>query len=398
MSKSPLSPIQLSFASALSPFAMVVVAPLLPELGRVFAADENGVQFVISAYLLGLALAQLVLGPVSDRFGRRPVLITSLVIYAIVSLICAAAPSLPVLIAARFVQACAAAGTAAICRAAVHDVHRGDTAAHYLAYIAAAHSVSHTLAPMVGGFVGAIVGWRGLFVALAVAGLVMAIHTARTLPETRLASGGGARFGIGHVLSTNLIMLRMPLFFCYALIYGLTGAGYYGFLAVAPGYFATRFGIGGATFGLSWSFMAVAFFIGAVLSARLVKPIGRARLTDASLAGSLLVGLSMPLCLAIWGATPVTLIGPLVVLSLTLGISSPLVLSAALGIDPTHAGTASGLMGSLAMGCAALLTPLAAAAYDGEAYSMVWPITATMVIMALLRCISLPLERKRTEV
>jgi DHA1 family bicyclomycin/chloramphenicol resistance-like MFS transporter len=388
-----LSRLQLSASSALSPFAMVVIAPLLPDLARSFRADPREVQFVLSAYLLGLTVAQLVLGPISDRFGRRPVLIASLLAYAVLSLVCAAAPSLPVLIAARFLQACAAAGTAAICRASVHDVHRGEAAAHYLAYIAAANSISNTLAPMVGGFVGAVTGWRGLFVGLAFIGLAMAAYTARAMPETRTATAA-TRFGIGHVLRTNALMLRRPLFLCYALIYGLTGAPYYGFLAVAPGHFAAHFGIGGAVFGMSWSLMAAAFLVGALISARAVKRIGQDRLTDAALIGSALAAAAMPAGVLILGASPATLIAPLVALSLTLGVSSPLLLSAAIGLEPSLAGTASGLIGAMAMGSSALVTPVAALVYDGGALSLTWPVVACVTAMALLRFAARRLESR----
>ncbi|MDX2144822.1 MAG: MFS transporter [Rhodospirillaceae bacterium] len=381
MSAMPLSRWQLAASSALSPFALVVVSPMLPELRRLYDATEADVQFVISSYLFGLCIAQLVLGALSDRFGRRIVMLASLFVYIVMTVVCAMAPTLELLIAARFVQACGAAGTAAICRASVHDVAHGDHAAYYMSYIAAAHSIAHTLAPVVGGYAGDVVGVSGVFLGLAVVGVGMWAWSWRAMPETRAHAPGAKQLGLAHLLMVNAMLLRSPVFMCYAMIYGLTGAPFFAFLAAAPAYFADTFNISGGAFGAYWSFMSVAFLTGAMTSARLVRRWGSRRLIAWMVAASGLIGLAWPLAVFVLGATPFLLIAPLVLLSLGLGLITPLTLSGAIAAHPQHAGAASGLCGALTMAASAVLTIAAGATYDGTGLGLTWPMTASMVGM-----------------
>ena len=376
-----LSRWQLAASSALSPFALVVVSPLLPELRRIYQAPESEIAYVLSAYLIGLGVAQLLLGALSDRHGRRPVLLISLAVYAIMSVVCAYAPTLEWLIAARFLQAFGAAGTAAICRASVHDVHYGDTAAYYMSYIAAAHSLAHTMAPVVGGYAGDLFGFSGVFLGLSMLGVAMGAWSWRAMPETRPRATDGQAFGLLHLLAVNGRLLKSPVFVCYAMIYGLTGAPFFAFLAAAPAYFADHFSIQGGAFGMYWSFMSVAFLMGAMGSARLVKRLGRKNLLALMVGGSGAIGASYPFFVLLLDATPLTLIAPLVLLSLFLGFITPLTLSGAITTHPTMAGTASGLCGALTMAASALLTIAAGAFYDGTGLGLTWSMSGSMVSM-----------------
>lgn len=376
-----LSRWQLAASSALSPFALVVVSPMLPEFRRMFDATEADVQYVISAYLFGLCLAQLVLGALSDRFGRRVVLLTSLMVYIAMTVVCAYAPTLDILIMARFVQACGAAGTAAIARASVHDIHRGDAAAYYMSYIAAAHSFAHTSAPVVGGFVGDAVGITGVFMGLAALGVVMLVWSWHSMPETRPRALGQRAFSIANLITDNVLMMRSPIFVCYALIYGLTGAPFFAFLAAAPSYFADHFGATGGAFGVYWSFMSVAFLAGAMTSARLVNRMGSHALIKWMILTAGMIGLGWPVLVSVAGVTVFNLIAPLVLLSGVLGLITPLTLSGAIGAHPQQTGAASGLCGALTMACSAVLTIVAGHFYDGTGLGLTWPLTVSMVAM-----------------
>ncbi len=377
-----LSRWQLAASSALSPFALVVVSPMLPELRRMYDATEVDVQFVISAYLFGLCIAQLILGALSDRHGRRAVLLASLAVYVAMSVICAVAPSLETLIIARFLQGCGAAGTAAICRASVHDVTKADTAAYYMSYIAAANSIAHTLAPAVGGYAGDAFGFSGVLVALAGLGLVMLVWSWRSMAETKKPNASSRSLGLWHLLAVNAHLFKSPQFVCYAMIYGLTGAPFFAFLAVAPAYFADTFGVVGGAFGINWSFMSIAFLTGAMTSARLVKRLGRNVLLGRMIYAAVGIGVGWPILVAVGGGTLFTLIAPLVLLSLVLGLITPITLSGAIGAHAQLAGAASGLSGALAMASAAILSIVAGALYDGTALGLTWPLTASMVMMA----------------
>ncbi|MDX2225024.1 MAG: MFS transporter [Rhodospirillaceae bacterium] len=377
-----LSRLQLALSSALAPFAMVVAAPLLPEMARAFQADAAGIQYVISAYLFGLFVAQLVLGPISDRFGRRVVLIGGLVVYAITSIKCAMAPTLGFLVAARFLQACGAAAVATAVRASVHDVHHGDEAARRMAFIAVGHSVAHSLSPMIGGLAGEAMGYAGIFFLLAGLGVALLAWSVAAFPETRprRASAPG-RFGLGHALVTSLAVLRSPLFLAYTAIYGLTGAGFFAFLAVGPEYFARNFAVSGAAFGLYWSYMALAFLVGAAAGARAVRRFGRRAAFNVCLAAGAAVGVALPTLIALVGPSPLVIIAPMVLLSGLLGVSSPLALSGAVGAHPTMAGTASGLCGALAMALSGVFTIVGGVFYTGGVYALVLPLTTTSLLM-----------------
>jgi MFS transporter, DHA1 family, multidrug resistance protein len=378
-----LSRWQLAASSALSPFALVVVAPLLPELRRMFDAAEADVQFVLSAYLIGLCLAQLVLGALSDRYGRRIIVLVSLAVYSVMSVACALAPTLEWLIVARFFQACGAAGTATICRATVHDVHHGDQAAYYMSYIAAAHSIAHTLAPMVGGYAGDAIGFAGVFFGLALVGAAMTAWAWLKLPETKPRTAGAAPMPLLHLFAVNVDLMKVPNFVCYAMIYAFTGAPFFAFLAAAPAYFADHFNIEGGAFGFYWSFMSLAFLLGALGSARLVRRLGRSRLLTIMIASCGVIGAGWPVYIAAVGATPFTLIAPLVALSLVLGFITPLTLSGAISAHPSMAGAASGLCGALTMAVSAVLAIVAGHFYDGTGLGLTWPMSASMIAMVM---------------
>ncbi|MBL8642805.1 MAG: MFS transporter [Rhodospirillaceae bacterium] len=389
----PISAVQLSASSALSPFALVIVSPLLPELGRLYSAPAAEVQYVISAYLIGLCIAQLILGALSDRFGRRVVLLTALVVYVVMSAACALATSIETLILARFLQACGAAGSAAVCRAVVHDVYHGDRAVTVMSYIASAHSIAHMFAPVVGGALGQSAGVAGVFGLLCVLGLVMLVFTYTHMPETRVFLPGPAKFSVWHMLANNWHVAKSPVFLCYAGLFGLTGAPFFAFLAVGPGYFAEHFGTSAAAFGLYWSVMSVMFFLGSAVAPRLVRRLGRAGLLRLIITLGTLLAAVWPIAMQVLEPTAVTLITPPAVLSGLLGMITGVVLSGAIGAVPHLAGTASGLCGALAMASAAVFTILTGVFYTGSAMGMVWPTTVALFIMAILTAILAVIEK-----
>jgi DHA1 family bicyclomycin/chloramphenicol resistance-like MFS transporter len=171
----------LAFASSLSPFAMAVVLPAVAAIGTRFGADYSAVQFVLSAYLVGLGLTQPVSGILCDRLGRRPVLLGGATLFLVASVGCALAPSLPVLVGFRFLQAVGISVGTVASRAMIRDTHDVLEMPRALARLAAAMGVAPVVAPVVGGTVGALAGPAGIFAVTAVLGAIVLIGIAANL-------------------------------------------------------------------------------------------------------------------------------------------------------------------------------------------------------------------------
>src|SRR5215468_12246592 len=169
---------------ALGPISTDLYLPSLPSLARYFAVGVDDIQLTLSVFLVGLATAQLVYGPLSDRFGRRPVLLVGLAIYVVASIVCMLSPSVPVLVVARFVQAVGACVGPVLGRAIVRDVHGREGAARVLAYMSAAMALAPAIGPILGGFLEEWFGWRANFLALVCYGILGAAITWQILPET----------------------------------------------------------------------------------------------------------------------------------------------------------------------------------------------------------------------
>src|SRR5215813_9387910 len=169
---------------ALGPISTDLYLPSLPGLARYFDVSVADAQLTLSSFLIGLATAQLIYGPLSDRFGRRPVLLIGLAIYVIASIVCMLSPSVPVLVVARFVQAVGACVGPVLGRAIVRDVHGREGAARVLAYMSAAMALAPAIGPILGGFLEEWFGWRINFLVLVLFGSSGLFMAWQILPET----------------------------------------------------------------------------------------------------------------------------------------------------------------------------------------------------------------------
>jgi MFS transporter, DHA1 family, multidrug resistance protein len=174
----------LALMTALGPLSMDMYLASLPDIERLMAATTADTQLTISIYLIGFAIAQILYGPVSDRYGRRPVLLFALALFTAASLACAAAWSIDVLIAARFVQALGGAGAAVIARAIVRDLYAGPRAGRELSLMGAVMALAPIIAPAVGGLLHIAFGWQSNFLLVVVAGAIIAAVVWKLLPET----------------------------------------------------------------------------------------------------------------------------------------------------------------------------------------------------------------------
>lgn len=338
--------------SALQPFALNVLAPATPALAAALRTDYATIQLTLSLYLTAVAVTQLVVGPISDRVGRRPCVLIGIGLFTLGSLMAALAPSLPVLLTARVMQA-AGSGTAfALARAVVRDTSTQDEAASRLGYLTMVMVLSPMVAPAIGGFLEARLGWRTIFVVMVAMGCAALFFAAARLPETRPASAAGTSFlGIYRGMP---ILLRDRRFLGYAGAMTFTSGAFFAFIAGTPYVVVEVMGRSADVYGLYFVMNAAGYMIGNFVSGRFAKRVGADRLVLAgTITATLSVGLEF-IAMAIWPWTPMTLFLPLALTAVGNGLTLPGATASALSVRPELAGTAAGLAGAMQLGTGAL--------------------------------------------
>ncbi len=346
----------LAMIAALGSLATQLLIPALPQLAHDLHSNAADAQIVIGIYLAGLGAGQLLAGPLADRIGRKPVLLAGLGIYCLASIGAALAPGMELLLAVRLLQALGGAAGVVTARVLVSDLYAPQDAAGKQATLMAVVLVSPALAPVIGGLLSEVAGWRSLFAVLAVAGMAGALIAHKALPETRprgitrtgARSGSGLAAGFGQLI-TNPAFLRPAA--------GIVGgsSALYMYLGTAPFLLAAEHGLRPREVGLCLMLTAGASIAGTFL----VAPMERR--SDALRTGSLLnfgAALAM-LLLALSGHH--SLGGFLVsttLLGLGAGISGPAAISRVIAAQPGLAGTAASLSGAAQMLIAALAASL----------------------------------------
>ncbi len=322
--------------------------PSIPGLQEAFEADYGTVQLVLTVYLVGISAGQLVYGPLSDRYGRRPVLLAGLGVYIVGTLACLAAPGIWALVAGRAVQAIGGCAGAVLSRAIIADVYERGRASSMLAYVIMAMVVVPMLAPALGGTLDLWFGWSAGFVVVLLFGAGVLAATFLALPEThheRSAPVGAA----GTIRDTAALLLERG-FTAHAGQVAFTTAVFFGFLAGAPYVMVEILGRTPAEYGLYFVLVSAAFMAGNFASGRLSVRLGTARMVGAGTAIAV-AATGLLLALAASGPiTPLTLFGLMGVVALGNGLSVSNGLGAAITYDPKRAGTASGLAGFMQMG------------------------------------------------
>jgi DHA1 family bicyclomycin/chloramphenicol resistance-like MFS transporter len=364
--------------SAAAPAALNIILPSLPAIQSAFGATLATTQLLISLSLVGVAVATLAYGPLSDRYGRRPVLLAGMALFLLGSVICAAAPDMLTLILGRIVQAAGGAAGLVLSRAVVRDLHDREGTARVLAYLTMAMAVAPMMAPLAGGLIVERWSWRIVFAVLVVMGALILIDVAWRLPEThreriRLP-------GLGGIMGGFRRLLRVPAFCGYALHQSFSMSTFYVFASTAPYYMGEVLKRPPTEYGLYFIALSGSFIVGTFLTSRLVPLYGLDRMiTVGSIVAIVACGAAFAFALAgIW--TPLALYLPAICLGCANGLTMPNSQAGAVSIDPTAAGAASGLVGFMQMLCAALATQ----AVGLFAPASPVPMTAAMFLLALL--------------
>jgi DHA1 family bicyclomycin/chloramphenicol resistance-like MFS transporter len=339
---------------ALGPLSTDLYLPSLPTIGAAFGADTATVQLTLSVFLAGFAVSQLIYGPLSDRFGRRPMILGGIVLYFLASLACAYAPSIEVLILARFGQALGACVGPVLGRAAVRDIYGRERAARMLSYMGMVMALAPAVGPILGGIVEVHFGWRANFLALAAFGLTMLVATLVILPETNQWKSRDATRP-GRLVANYLGLLRHRSYIGYVLVVACAYSGIFSFISGSSFVLIGLLGLSPDVYGFCFAAIVVGYMLGAFLSGRFTVALGLERMVQLGTTVQVLGGLAGVALYAAGIVTVSSIVGPVVVFMIGTGLAMPNAQAGAIGPFPRMAGSASALLGFFQMGLAALV-------------------------------------------
>ncbi len=373
--------------AGLSAFGMASVVPSLPGLALAFGRPLGDVQFVVSIYLLGLGLFQPFQGMLSDRFGRRPVLLAGFATFLLGSIGAALAPSLLVLVLCRLLQAAGVSVATVVTRAIIRDTYEPHEAAITMAFVSAVMGLAPIMAPLMGGVVIEYFDWHGLFVLHGLIALGLWIWIFIVLRETLPANAPASN--MRDFLRNARILWSDARFVGHSMTYAFMSATSFVFVTVGATLFNRLFSITPTRFGFIWASLAFAYMVGSYLAARLVRRWGSARTLLVGVRLNLVGGLLF-LAIAAWqGAPLLAFCAVLACNTLSFGMASPLSLAGAVADRPEIAGVASGLSSSTAMLVAMVFAYLSGNLFDGTALSVAWlmPLTCVGAYIAVNRAL-----------
>ena len=341
----------------LAPVSLYILVPALPLLATAFASDVSAVQLNVSLFMVGLAISQLVTGPLSDRFGRRPVLLAGFGLTVVATIICILAQTLPQLIAGRFLQAIGGATGMVMARAIVRDLYPRERVASMVSLVIAVMMIAQLLSPLAGGLIETSFGWRAIFYVTASASALVMACIAFGLPETRrvVPADGGSFFGDVRTLA------KSRAFIGYVLCQMLASAVIFTFAGGGPYIVVNQMGRPTAEYGLWFATSGIAYMLGNLLSVRLSPRFG----LDHMIWLGVVLQIAGAVLNVIWGVTgynqmPSWLFGTHMIVMVGNAFAMANASAGAISVRPQAAGTASGAMGFLQMGFGSLCSQLGA--------------------------------------
>ncbi|MEU5139493.1 multidrug effflux MFS transporter [Streptomyces sp. NPDC021139] len=373
--------------TATPPLAMDMYLPALPEVTRSLSASAATVQLTLTACLAGMALGQIVVGPMSDKWGRRRPLLAGLAVYVVATALCAVAPTVELLVAFRLVQGLAGAAGIVIARAVVRDLYDGVAMARFFSTLMLISGVAPVVAPLIGGQILRVTDWRGVFVVLVVVGAVLGVVVWAKLPETLPVEERHVG-GVGDTLRAMRGLLADRAFTGYMLAGGFAFASLFAYVAASPFVMQEIYGASAQTFSLLFGLNSIGLVVVGQINGKVL--VGRVRL-DRVLGLGLVVVIAAATVLLLMslgvfgevGLGPVAAV--LFVLMSAMGISLPNTQALALMRVKTSAGSASALLGTSSFLIGAVASPLVGIAGEDTAVPMaVVQLVAAVVALGFL--------------
>lgn len=351
----------LVMATASSALAMNVFLPSLPAMARHFDADYSVVQLAVALYLVATAVLQLLIGPASDRFGRRPVLLICFAVFLVGTLAAIFAPTIEILLFCRILQAFSAAGMV-LSRAIIRDTVGPDQAASKIGYVTMGMTLVPMIGPVIGGFLDELYGWQSTFLLTLAFGVTAFAIIWIDLGETNLRPSSS----LFAQMRSYPELIKSERFWGYTLTAAFTSGTFFAFLGGGPYVASEIFGLSPSQYGFYFGFVSVGYMVGNFLSGRLSSRLG---INTMLLTGNIVAatGMSVPLILYFAGyVSPASLFVPVMFVGLGNGMTLPNAMAGIVSVRPHIAGSASGLGGALQIGGGAGLSMLAGALLGPE--------------------------------
>ena len=369
---------------ALGPLTIDMYLPALPAIVRDLATTDAAVQLTLTGTLVGLALGQLLVGPLSDTFGRRRPLLVGVSVHVLASLLCLVAPNVAVLGGLRVLQGVGAAAASVVAMAIVRDLFVGRAAATLFSRLMLVLGVAPVLAPTIGGEILRFTSWRGVFVVLAVLALLLIVLAARAVPET-LPAERRRPLGLRSTLATYGGLLRDRTFVGLVLVAGLAMAGLFGYVAGSSFVFQEEFGLDEQQFGLVFGAGALFLIGGTQLNAALLRRFEPRALLPFSLVLGTVAGAALVVVAILDVGGLVGVLVPLWAVLFSVGLAMPNTPALALARHGEAAGTASALLGAVQMGTGAVVSPVVGVlGNDAVAMGTVMAAGAALALVVLL--------------
>lgn len=376
--------------TAIGPMSLNIVTPALPALAHSLATDTATAQLTVSLFLMGMASAQLAVGPLADKFGRRPVLLGGLALAVAACLGCALAANISQLVIARVFQALGTVAGVVISRAIIRDLFERDRAASLIGLVSTAMVLAPMIAPLIGGVLDTNIGWRAIFLFVGACGFIVLVWAALALPETA-GIHGTARAGL---LSDLRALSSSRAFFGYGLAGAFGSASYYSFLGGSPHVTVSIMGHSSAEYGIWFVVAAVGYMAGNFTVSRLSERFGIQLMIFWGFvvqAIGLVIGILMAMFMHDLG--PIVLFLPQAISAFGNGLILPPAIAGAISVRPQASGTSAGIAGFLQMGIGAIVVQITG--YVVAVSTSAVPLAVTMAVMVVFGAASFALVRPK---
>lgn len=368
--------------TAVGPISMAVFTPAMPEIVYAFGTTEAAVKLTLSLYFAGFAFAQLVCGPLSDGFGRKPVIVAFMGIYLVASLVAILAPTIQVLIAARLLQGVGAAAGVAISRAIVRDLYSGERSARIMNLIGVILAIGPAIAPTLGGLIMEAFGWHAVFVVMLAMAVAVVLAVRFGLEET--VERDLSRIRPSALFGSYATLAVSPHFLTSSLVIAGSAGAIYAQATVLPFILIDRVGLTPTQFGMGMLMQTGGYLVGSLILRQLMPRFGAFRLVPLGLACIVLGAVLMAFCLRVAEPDYFLVMGPVGLYTFGIAFVLPAMQTAALAPFPRIAGAASAMTGFMQMGAGLVGGIVAAAFFDDpvEALATIIPAMAAIAVVA----------------